>query len=257
MVAMSRASQRASGTLRRTCPVRRATATTPCPASISRATTAPPISPVAPVTSTRMRHLNGSEPAVLTGRLLSTLAPELMLRRTRDQPGDEGGEIAAREQVTGDPGRLCGADVGILVADQEAAVTVDRPVPHQIEDHAGAGLAPIADPAIGRDGPLRVIGAVAEIVDAGTRRGELGHHMRMHRGDILLAVEAARDAGLVGHDKDKKTGIVEQPDRLARALDPAEARDFTDIAFVVIEDAVAVEKRGRPARASRSACPSS
>jgi hypothetical protein len=71
--------------------------------------------------------------------------------------------------------------------------------------------------------------------------------MRMHRGDIFLAVEAARDAGLVGHDKDQEAGLIEQPDRLARAIDPAEALDRPDVTFVVIEHAVAVEKGGRPA----------
>jgi hypothetical protein len=57
---------------------------------------------------------------------------------------------------------------------------------------------------------------------------------------------------LVGHDKNQEAGLVEQPDRLARAIDPAEVLDRPDIALVVIEDAVAVEKGGWAARLART-----
>jgi hypothetical protein len=76
--------------------------------------------------------------------------------------------------------------------------------------------------------------------------------MRVHGSDILFAVEAARDAGLVGHHKDEIAPLVEQLYRLARAVDPAKARDMSDIALIVIEDAIAVEKGGRAGRAGRA-----
>ena len=78
--------------------------------------------------------------------------------------------------------------------------------------------------------------------------------MRVHRREILLTVEAARDAGLVGYDKDKEAPLVEQLDPLAGAVDPAEARHRPDIALVVIEHAVAIEKGGRPALSVRAGC---
>ena len=74
---------------------------------------------------------------------------------------------------------------------------------------------------------------MADIVDICARCGKLGRHMRVHRRHVFFAVETARDAGLVCHDKDEVALLVEQLDSLARAVDPAEARDVPDIALVV------------------------
>src|SRR5205085_8611907 len=131
--AMSRASHWAAGILRVARLVRRATATTPWPSSISRATIAPPISPVAPVTKTCMRHLS-RKPVGNGESLIAACGFALIGGAGVDQAGDEGGEIAAREQVTGNARGCRGGDVGVLVADEKAPLAVDRPVLHQIED---------------------------------------------------------------------------------------------------------------------------
>src|SRR5207237_2062662 len=93
--------------------------------------------------------------------------------------GDEFAEIATPEQMARNSRRDGGGEVAVLVPDKKACLPVDRPVPHQVEDHAGRRLAPVADLAIGRYRPFRVKGAIAEIVDMSADRRELGRHMRV------------------------------------------------------------------------------
>jgi len=64
----------------------------------------------------------------------------------------------------------------------------------------------------------------------------------MDRVHLRLGVEAVADPRLVSDDKHVEPGFVERPDRLARAVDPAEVFDRADKPVVVIEHAIAVEK---------------
>ena len=120
---------------------------------------------------------------------------------------------------------------------------IDRPAAQEIEDHAGLRLAPIAVAPVFGNHRLDVVGTVADIVDPRPGQPQLAAHMSVHRVDIGLAVIAARDTGLVGHDKDIKPLVVERLDRLPRARDPAEPLDLADKAVILVDHPVAVEKR--------------
>src|SRR3974390_2316710 len=78
---------------------------------------------------------------------------------------DEFGEIAAWKGVADDFGGFGGADVALAVADQKTLFAHDPVMLHQVEDHAGLWLAPIAVAPIGRHRGVDVIGAVADVVD--------------------------------------------------------------------------------------------
>src|SRR6516225_1889707 len=69
--------------------------------------------------------------------------------------------------------------------------------------------------------------------------------------NIHLRIEAACDAGLIGDDEDKQPGVVERLDRGFGAVDPAEPGDRTDIAVIMVEYPVAVEKGCRPTLVAR------
>src|SRR3989442_10529385 len=92
------------------------------------------------------------------------------LRAGKTDRCDKGGKIAASKQVARDPRGGGGGEIAGLVADRKARRPVDRPVLHQVEDHPGRRLAPVADLAIGRHRPLRMKRTVAEIGDMGADR---------------------------------------------------------------------------------------
>src|SRR5713101_3642849 len=89
---------------------------------------------------------------------------------------DEHGEIAAGKKISLYAGGLRRLDVRGLVSDQKAFCPINRPVAHQVEQHAGFRLAPVGIPAIGGDLALRVKGAIAHVVDARALRREFGPH---------------------------------------------------------------------------------
>ena len=154
-----------------------------------------------------------------------------------------------------DPGGGGGGEIAVLVADQKARRDVHRPEAQEVEDQSRGGLAPVARPAIGGDDPFRVERAIADIVDVSAYRGKLSGEVSMHATNFRLAVQPARDAGLIGHEEDKQPGIVEHLDRRAGTLDPAKPLDRADVAVVVVDDAVAVEKRRGPVPPMRNLQP--
>jgi len=79
--------------------------------------------------------------------------------------------------------------------------------------------------------------------DGGQPRGEV----RMHRANVFLGKVTTCHAGLVGHDKDKKTGIVQHSNGFPSAGDPAKPLDRSDEPVIVVEHAVTVEKGCRTA----------
>src|SRR5947207_15409587 len=103
------------------------------------------------------------------------------MSRPRSEPSPSGEaalnerrEIAAGKKIPLDAGGACGFEVRVLVANQEASCPVDRPVAHQVEQHAGLRLAPVGIPTIGGNLSLRMKGAVAHVIDVGALRRELG-----------------------------------------------------------------------------------
>ena len=65
---------------------------------------------------------------------------------------------------------------------------------------------------------------------------------------VVFAVEAARDSCLIGHDEDEISRIVQPAYRFARAFDPAEVVASMNVARVLVQHAVAVEKCGGPSQ---------
>ena len=65
-----------------------------------------------------------------------------------------------------------------------------------------------------------MIGADAEIVDPSALRTQLRIHPLMQGLDIRHIVIASGNAGLVGHDENKISALLQQGDRLHRTVDP-------------------------------------
>ena len=160
--------------------------------------------------------------------------------------GDERVEIAAGEQEAGQPDRAAGLDVALAVADDKAAGVAHRPMLHQVMDHAGRRFAPVMILEIARDRSVRMMRAISDVVDDSALRGKLGAHPVMQRVELGFGEKAARDAGLVGEEENEIAGVVEPSDRLRRIRHPADAFPRAHVAVVMVDDAVAVEKRRRP-----------
>src|SRR5262249_26696439 len=103
--------------------------------------------------------------------------------------------------------------------------------------------------------PLRVMRAVAHVVDASASSAQFLVHPAVQIAYRGLVVDAARHAGLVGHDKDVVTAVVKPADCVHGAGKPAKICAAIHIAGVVVERTVAIEKYGGPARWPSPACP--
>ena len=153
-----------------------------------------------------------------------------------------------REEMAGDTDRIRCLHVGGLVADEKALARLDRPHPHQVEDHAGSGLPPIGNLAVVGDGRVRMVGAIAHIIDPRAFAGQLLSYPGVQIPDVPFGVITMRHAGLVRHHEDEIAPLVEQANGGGRAGHPADAIGGPDVLVVVVDDAIPIEKCGRPSR---------
>src|ERR1700738_132773 len=151
-------------------------------------------------------------------------------------------EVAACEQESRQSRGLRGLDIGWTIANDKTAVAPHRPVRHQIEDHAGARLAPMVIPKIAGDRSIGMMRAIPDIVDDGVLRGEFGAHPVVQRVEIGFGKKAARHAGLIGEEEYEISGVVGAGERLCRIRHPADPVRCAHVAVIMVDDAVAVEK---------------
>src|SRR4051812_4227191 len=88
-----------------------------------------------------------------------------------------------------------------------------------------------------------MVWAIADVINAGALCGEFGTHPLKQRIEFVFGEIASCDAGLVRKQEDEITGIIEPADGLGRVRHPADAIGCAHIAVVVIDDAVAIQKR--------------
>ena len=138
-------------------------------------------------------------------------------------------------------GRL---DIAVAIANDKTSLVAHRPVLHQIVDHAGRRFAPMMVFEIAGDGAGGMMRTIADVVDPGALRGEFVAHPVVQRIDVVFREVAARHAGLVGEEEHEISGVVQASDRLRRIRHPADPFLRADIAVVMIDDAVAIEKGG-------------
>ena len=113
-------------------------------------------------------------------------------------------------------------DIGRAVADDKTALSPHRPVRHQIEDHAGARLAPMVIFEIAGDRSFGMVRAISDIVDDCALGGEFGAHPVVQRVEFIFGEETARHAGLIGEEEHQISGRVQPADRLGRVRHPAD-----------------------------------
>ncbi len=97
----------------------------------------------------------------------------------------EGQEIPAREELPRQAGGLRGFDVASLVADKEASPLLNGPMSEEIEDHAGLGFPPVVLRPIRGDAAVRVVRAVAPVVDRRACRSEFLRHPAVKSDNLL------------------------------------------------------------------------
>src|SRR5258708_1384881 len=111
---------------------------------------------------------------------------------SRQDIRDKRVEVAACEQESRKPRGLRSLDIGRAIANDKTAVAPHRPMRHQIEDHAGAWLAPVVVLEIAGDRSVGMMRAISDVVDDGVLSGKLGAHPVVQRVDIVFGKEAAR-----------------------------------------------------------------
>ena len=90
---------------------------------------------------------------------------------------------------------------------------------------------------------------------AGFRQEEVIHHPRVQAVQRGFVIQAACDAGLVGHHEDVPSRLGGQADRLDGALHPLEPVARPDITVVDVDRAVPVQEQSRampPLRQTRN-----
>src|SRR5215813_3056272 len=73
----------------------------------------------------------------------------------------------------------------------------------------------------------------------------------MERPNIIFPIEPAGHTRLVGDDKHEEAGVIEQFNGRLGTVDPAKTLIRADIAVIVVEHAVPVEKDGRASTLER------
>src|SRR5882762_462144 len=165
----------------------------------------------------------------------------------RQKLSDEVQQVAAAwEKVAANARCSGGLEIRRAVADQKRSCSVDRPFGEQLLDHAWSRLAQIRGAAIALDGALGMVRAEFDAVDMRAALAKLQVHPVVEIVHVVFAVEAARDARLIGHEEHEIYRIVQPAHRFARAFDPADLVASVNVARVLVQHAVAVEKRGGP-----------
>src|SRR5262245_56547604 len=150
--------------------------------------------------------------------------------------------------MTGDPGRAGSSHVGRLVADQEAALSLDRPDPHQVKDHAGSRLPPIGSLAVVCNHRFRAVRTISHIINPRPALRKLALHPGVKRIDLLLGVVAMRDAGLVSNQKHEIAARIKPANRSSCTEYPAHAIGGPDVAVIMVDHPISIEKGRGPSR---------
>lgn len=155
-----------------------------------------------------------------------------------------GGFGAGEEEGLAKVGSVGGGYVGAAVADHNGAREVEGVVAGGAEQHAGGGLAVFVVALEFADAVLGVVRAVVDGVEGGSFAGELGAHPGHEVLELLRGVEAAGDAGLVGDDDQAVAEGLGGAAKGEDAVDEADLGREMEVAYFVVDYAVAVEEKG-------------
>jgi len=140
-------------------------------------------------------------------------------------------------------GGVGGGYVGAAVAYEDGLAEVEGEIAGGAEEHSGAGFAVFVVAAVLAEA-FGVVGTVVDGVQGDALARQLGAHEVHEVVEVLLGVEAAGYAGLVGDDDqfvaERLGGAAEWDD----ALYPANVGGEVEVAGFLVDYAVAVEEEG-------------
>ena len=105
-----------------------------------------------------------------------------------------------------------------------------------------SGLAAVAVLAISINGGIWQVGAMVNTAEGYTGAGQLGLHMRGEQFIVLLGIEPAGNARLIGDDDQPVAGILEKPHAFDCPRRKTEIGWLTDIAVIDVDDAITIQK---------------
>jgi hypothetical protein len=144
-----------------------------------------------------------------------------------------------------DARRLSGRNVRRTVADAPAAGEIELQVGRRLQQHAGSRLAPRVLASKFADTGGGVVRTMVDSVDARAAALELAAHPRHQMFELLHAEQASTDARLVGHDGDGESALDKGTHHLEDTVDESAVLDTMQIAGVLVDYAVAIEKEPR------------
>lgn len=178
------------------------------------------------------------------------LVPELRsmrLLQSQQERNDERLQVCCPKHMPANACGGCSLNVTPLVANQYASADVDRMPLYQFVDHAGLRLSANTCLPILRDGTLRMVRTVSELIDARANTCQLAGHPCVKPSNLLFSIQTPRNTRLVCHHKGNIAGSIDGSDGFHRALDPSNLARLESVAIVLVEDAVTIEEYCRAA----------
>jgi len=139
-------------------------------------------------------------------------------------------------------GGKTGFHVCTLVTDHPGMFKVDSQFVSCLQEHAGERLATVAVACIRPFTVERVVGTVVVCIHFGATGLKLMLHVKVELLQVLLAVIAAPDAGLVGNDYNQIASSSQQPDGLNRSVNEAEILRAPEVLALLVYRPVPVEE---------------
>lgn len=113
---------------------------------------------------------------------------------------------------------------------------------HGSLDHARAGLSTLAVLAISINGGIWQVWAMVNTGKGYTGACQLGLHVGGEQSIVLLGIEPAGNARLIGDDDQPVTSILEKPHAFDCPRRETEIGWPTDIAVIDVDDAITIQK---------------
>jgi hypothetical protein len=131
------------------------------------------------------------------------------------------------------------------IADNDRARQIESEILRGPAQQPRRGLAAITPAAVLAHGGIRMVRAVIEAVEAGAAEPKPALDRGVRLRDERFGEEPAGDAGLVRDDDDRQAGPIEEPDRVDSKGKKLQALYRIELAGLLDERAVAIEKHCR------------
>jgi hypothetical protein len=161
-------------------------------------------------------------------------------------------EVWSIKQIGSYSDRLRRSKIALLVADHEASIDIHRVPLKEGSDHPRLRLTTVAEDTETLNHTIGVMWAKFERIDTGTNESKLTRHPFVQIANMPFLVKPPRDSWLVGHDERMIPGVIDCFDGLLSSFYPPDFAGIENVAVILIEDAITIEKYCRTLQISHA-----